>query len=136
MKIRKHKNQIRTEENYLIAYIIRGNRQAIKVLVKASRRFKVGLDTYIIKSDCIFTKIIDGKLASVSYYSEGNPNPYNFEQKVNDGLTYAEFDVIYGEDLYDILVKIQSDKKMFYLLLLNVFVFTIAIITLISAIFH
>lgn len=79
------------------AYIIRGNRQVIEREVKASRKFKIGDDTYIIKSDCIFLKKINGVLKSISVYRESNPNPYNFE--------LAETDV-YGRKY-----KITVDKK-------------------------
>ena len=66
------------------AYIIRGNRQVIEREIKASRRFKIGDDTYVIKSDCIFIKKIDNKLKSISVYTEGNPNPHNFIKAEND----------------------------------------------------
>ena len=60
------------------ALIVRGNRQVIEREVKASRKFKIGDDTYIIKSECIFLKRVNGILKSISIYREGNPNPYNF----------------------------------------------------------
>lgn len=79
------------------AFIIRGNRQVIEREVKASRRFKIGDDTYIIKSDCIFLKKVDGILKSISVYREGNPNPYGFD--------------IAQENLYLYKYKIEKDKK-------------------------
>lgn len=79
------------------AYIIRGNRQVIEREVKASRRFKIGDDTYIIKSNCIFLKKINGILKSISVYREGNPNPYNFD--------------IAQENIYLYKYKIEKDKK-------------------------
>ena len=80
-----------------IAIILRGNRQVIEREVNASRRFKIGDDTYIIKSDCIFLKKIDGFLKAVSIYREGNPNPYNFE--------------IAKENIYLQKYKVVKDKK-------------------------
>lgn len=80
-----------------IAYIIRGNRQVIEREVKASRKFKIGDDTYIIKSDCIFLKKIENVLKSISVYREGNPNPYSFD--------------IAKENLYLQKYKIVKDKK-------------------------
>jgi hypothetical protein len=123
-----------TKDNYFTAYIMRGNRQMLKVNVKASKRFIVNQDTYIIKKSCIFTRINNGKLESVAFYSEGNPNPYDFK-KVNDGLSYEEFNILYGEDLYDMLVKLQRNMKMFYLFMLYIFVLIMSFIVLISVFF-
>jgi hypothetical protein len=123
-----------TKENFLKCKIIRGNRQVKEVNVKASKRFRVGIDTYIIKSDCIRTKISGSRLESVIYYSEGNPNPHNFREK-NIGLKPDDFNKIYGSDLYDMLVKIQSDKKAFYLIMLYIFVLAFSVISLITGFF-
>jgi hypothetical protein len=113
---------------------MRGNKQAMRVHVRASKRFTVNNNTYIIKRECIFTKIINEKLESVAYYSEGNPNPHNFKE-INDGLEYDEFNVIYGEDLYNILISLLKNNKLFYLVLLEVAVLVCAIITLVSVFF-
>lgn len=118
-------------ENYLTAYIVRGNRQIREVKVKASKRFRIAGDTYIVKQECIFTRVNGKHLDSVSYYTEGNPYPHSFNG-MNDGIPYAEFNVLYGEDLYDMCVKLQSDKKMTYLLLLYVFVMVTSIVTLMT----
>lgn len=123
-----------TKDNYFIAYIMRGNKQMLRVNVKASKRFIVNQDTYIIKKDCIFTRINKGKIESISFYSEGNPNPYDFKT-INEGLGYDEFNVLYGEDLYDMLVKLQRNMKMFYLFILYIFVMVMSIMTLISVFF-
>lgn len=80
-----------------IAIIIRGNRQVIEREVKASRKFKIGDDTYIIKSECIFLKKIEGVLKSISVYREGNPNPYSFD--------------IAKENVYLQKYKVVKDKK-------------------------
>lgn len=121
-----------SRETFFTAYIMKGNRQTLKILVKNSKKFMMGKDTYFIKRNCIFTKIIHGKLESVSYYSEGNPNPHNFREK-NTGLTYAEFDELYGEDLYEMLIKLQKDTKMNYLLFFYFSIFCMSIITMLSA---
>jgi len=128
------KSKKTTRDNYFTAYIMRGNKQMLKVNVRASKRFIVDQDTYVIKKDCIFTRISKGKIESVAFYSEGNPNPYSFKE-VNEGLTYDEFNILYGEDLYDMLVKLQRNMKMFYLFLLYVFVMVMSIVTLISVFF-
>jgi hypothetical protein len=130
----KPSGRIPAKENYLTAYIMKGNRQCLIRYVKASRRFREGQDTYIIKPSCTFTEVVEGKLKANSYYSEGNPNPYDFKG-VNEGIDYDEFDRLYGEDLYDMLVKLQSDKKTFYLICLYIFVLVFSLITLISVFF-
>lgn len=79
------------------AYIIRGNRQIIEREVKASRKFKIGDDTYIIKSNCIFLKKIDNILKSISVYREGNPKPYSFD--------------VAKKDIYKQTYKVVKDKK-------------------------
>lgn len=133
-----NKNKVKkmqAKENYLTAYIVRGNRQALKRYVKASRRFREGQDTYIIKPNCTFLeKDSDNKLKAEMYYSEGNPNPHDFKGE-NIGIEEEEFNRMYGEDLYDMLVKLQSDKKTFYLICLYVFVLIFSIFTLISVAF-
>ena len=91
------KKQNETLDKEFTAFIIRGNRQIIEREVKASKRFKIGDDTYIIKSDCIFLKKIEGNLKSISVYREGNPNPYNFD--------------IAKENTYLYKYKIDKDKK-------------------------
>jgi hypothetical protein len=53
----------------------------------------------------------------VSYYREGNPNPYDFES-VNLGLESKELDRIYAEDFYNIIVKLRPDMKTVYILLI------------------
>lgn len=123
-----------SKENYFTAYIMRGSRQILKVIVRASKKFSIDRDTYFIKRNCIITKILNGKLESVCYYSEGNPNPHNFKEK-NTGLTYDEFNELYGEDLYQILVDLQKDTKTIYLIALYVAVFIVSLFTLTTAFF-
>jgi hypothetical protein len=123
-----------TKEHFFKAYIMKGNKQMLVVNVKASKRFIVNQDTYIIKEKRIFTRIRNGKIESVCYYSEGNPNPHDFEG-INDGLTYDEFNVIYGEDLYDMLVKLQRNMKTFYLFMLYIMTLVMSVIVLISVFF-
>lgn len=129
------KNKSKTTENYLIVKIIRGNRQCREINIKASKRFQVGHETYIIKSKCIKTEITGNKIESVIYYTEGNPNPHSFEKK-NIGIEYKEFNELYGEDLYDMLVKIQSDKKAFYLIIMYLMVLSFSIVTMITGFFN
>jgi hypothetical protein len=87
--------------------------------VQASKRFLLDEETYIIRPECIFLKNIDGYLTSVSYYREGNPNPYNFE-KENKGIDANELDRIFAEDFFHIVTDIQQDTRRNYVLVLAI----------------
>lgn len=124
-----------SKENYFTAYIMRGSRQVLKVIIKASKKFTIDKDTYFVKRNCIITKRCDGRIESVCYYSEGNPNPHNFKG-TNDGLTDIEFNELYGEDLYQILVSLQKDTKTNYLIGLYVAVFISSLFTFTTSFIH
>jgi len=109
-----------TTENEITAYIIRNNNQLVERKIKATKKFSYGKGTYIIKSDCVYRKTINRKLQGVIVYREGNPNPYNFDTLPNLGLKAKELSRIYGEDLFYMLVKIQSENRMFYMLMIHV----------------
>lgn len=123
-----------SKENYFTAYIMRGSRQILKVIIKASKKFTIDKDTYFVKRNCVITKKHEGKLESVCYYSEGNPNPHNFKD-TNTGLSYDEFNELYGEDLYHILIMLQKDTKTVYLIALYVAVFIASLFTLTTSFF-
>jgi hypothetical protein len=97
------------------AYIVKGNRQVVRREVTASKRFRVDEETYMIKPECIFLKNIDGFLRSVSYYREGNPNPYDFRAE-NTGLNSKELDRIFAEDFFHIVTDLQPENRMKYIL--------------------
>lgn len=111
---RKYESDV-TEEETFTAFVIRGNRQVVQREVQASKRFRLDDETYIIRPECIFLKNIDGYLRSVSFYREGNPNPYNFE-KENTGLTADELDRLFAEDFFHIVTNLQGDTRLNYLL--------------------
>lgn len=125
---KKYKPTI-TEEKSFTAYIAKGNRQVIEREVTASKRFRVNEDTYIIDPDCIFRKNIGGQLRSVSYYREGNPQPYNFI-KPNLGISSAELDRIFAEDFFNIIVNLDIRNKSVYVLFMTVVIFALSIIYL------
>lgn len=112
------------KEKSFVAYIIKGNRQVIKREVVASKRFRVDDDTYIVKDSCIFYKNIDGILRSVSYYREGNPNPYIFKFK-NRGISETdednELNEFYEKDFYNILAKIKPFSRVVYIYIMTIF---------------
>ncbi|PNX49480.1 MAG: hypothetical protein BV457_01595 [Thermoplasmata archaeon M9B1D] len=125
------------QEKSFVAYIVKGNRQVIKREVVASKRFRVQDDTYIVKDECIFYKNIEGVLRSVSYYREGNPNPYNFKD-INKGLSETdennELNEFYEKDFYNILAKIKPFSKVVYVLIISIFVMGLNLAFLISMI--
>jgi len=117
-RINKKKYTTKEElEQVFTAYIIKGNRQVATREVIASKRFLVDGDTYVVKPQCIFLKNVEGVLKSVSYYREGNPNPYDF-QKQNKGLNNNELDRIFSEDFFHIVTDLQKENKMVYLFFL------------------
>jgi hypothetical protein len=109
-------------EQTFIAHIVKGNRQVVRREVVASKRFRVDEETYLIRPESIFLKNIDGQLKSVSYYREGNPNPYNFED-VNLGVSPAELDRIFAEDFYHIVTNLQPLNRMLYVLAVVIIAF-------------
>jgi len=121
-KRKQAKEQYKSDipEKSFTAYIIKGNRQIIKREITASKRFKVEDDTYRVKDDCIFYKNIEGKFQSVSYYREGNPNPYNFKG-TNIGIGSEELDRFFAEDFYNIIVAIQPENRAIYIFIITIF---------------
>lgn len=113
-------------EQTFTAYIIKGNRQVISRMVTASKRFRVNEETYLIRSESIFLKNIDGKLKSVAYYREGNPNPYSFDGD-NTGVTPEELDRIFSEDFHTIVSDLQENNRMFYVLLVVIVTLGLAV---------
>ena len=120
-----------TVEKSFIAYIIKGNRQVITREVTASKRFKVEDDMYIVRDECIFYKNIDGFLQSVSYYREGNPNPYNFKD-LNTGLSKEELNQIYAEDFYNIIVETQPENRGVIMFMMVIFNLIVAMLFMVS----
>jgi hypothetical protein len=102
------------QEQTFTAYIVKGNRQVVRREVIASKRFRVDEETYVIRPECIFLKNIDGVLHSVSYYREGNPNPYDFTHPENFGITAQELDRIFAEDFFHIVTNLQPENRMRY----------------------
>jgi hypothetical protein len=115
-------------EQTFTAFIVKGNRQVVKREVIASKRFRVDAETYLIRPECIFMKVIDGHLTSVSYYREGNPNPYDFKQE-NIGIKATELDRIFAEDFYHIVTDLQPEQRGFYIMALAFINLIIFIIT-------
>ena len=114
-------------EQTFTAHIVKGNRQVVRREVTASKRFRVDEETYFIRPECIFLKNIEGELRSVSYYREGNPNPYGFD-KENIGIEADELDRIFAEDFYNIVVDLQPKSRTIYLLFVAIINLAICIV--------
>ena len=106
-------------EKTFIAYIVKGNRQIIRRDIIASKRFRVEDNTYMVRDESIFYKNIAGKLRSVSYYRENNPNPYNFKG-INTGVNKDDFDKFFAEDLFNIINDIQPENRSIYILIISI----------------
>ena len=63
----------------LTAFLLSKNNLVKEYVVLASRKFNIGDETYVIKKDCCCPRFKDGKVEIVSYYTEGNPNPFNIK---------------------------------------------------------
>ena len=118
---KRYKDQSKGDvtEKTFIAYIVKGNRQIIRRDIIASKRFRVEDNTYLVRDECIFYKNIDGRLRSVSYYRENNPNPYNFKT-VNTGVNVDDFDKFFAEDLFNIINDIEPENRSIYILIISV----------------
>jgi hypothetical protein len=116
-KKKKEKGEI--AEKTFIAYIIKGNRQIIRRDIIASKRFRVDDNTYYVRDESIFYKNIDGRLQSVSYYRENNPNPYSFKGD-NNGLTVDELDEFFAEDLFHIINNIDPENRSIYVFIMTI----------------
>ena len=66
-----------------------------------------------------FYKNIDGRLRSVSYYRENNPNPYNFKN-INTGVNVDDFDKFFAEDLFNIINDIEPENRSIYILIISI----------------
>ena len=115
----KDKSKGDVTEKTFIAYIVKGNRQIIRRDIIASKRFRVEDNTYLVRDECIFYKNIDGRLRSVSYYRENNPNPYNFKN-VNTGVNVDDFDKFFAEDLFNIINDIEPENRSIYILIISI----------------
>ncbi len=128
-KEQKNKNIRKTQKTRSIYVYIIGNKQIMEYKLNASRKFNIGDETYVLKSDCCYFKKINGKYELVSYYVEGNPNPFKLNNvEDNVGLSETELDNYIGGDLFNILVECQEEDKKRYIIQLVSATLVIAII--------
>lgn len=133
MSRKKYKEQSKGDvsEKTFVAYIVKGNRQIIKRDIIASKRFRVEDNTYVVRDQCIYYKNIEGRLKSVSYYRENNPNPYNFKGD-NIGLTKDELDDFFAEDLFHIINEIEPQNRSVYIFLMSIFNLILCLLFMVS----
>lgn len=112
----------------MIVYIL-CNKQLKEYRVKATRKFNIGDETYVIKSKCCYFKKINSVFEMVSYYVEGNPNPFSLENyEDNIGLNETELDRYIGGDMFNIIMECQEEDKKKYTINLVVACFIITMI--------
>ena len=134
---RKDKNKKKSDKTRsIIAYIL-CNKQLKEFRVKATRKFNVDDETYVIKSKCCYFKKVNGIFEMVAYYVEGNPNPFNLENyEDNTGLNEDELDRYIGGDMFNILIECQEEDKKKYTINLVVACFIMALIQFVSVFFR
>lgn len=104
------------------------NQQIKEFQTNASRKFNLDDDTYVIKNDCCFLKEVDGLIKQVSYYVEGNPNPFNLKNLFNnEGLTTEELGNYLNADLFKIINECQNNDRRKYILPLVCIVFALCV---------
>lgn len=119
----------------MIAYIL-CNKQLKEFRINATRKFNVNDETYVIKSDCCYFKRVDGILEMISFYVEGNPNPFKLEDYNNNiGLTDVELDRYIGGDMFNILIECQEQDKRKYVINLVVVCFVLTLIQFLAILF-
>ena len=120
----------------LHVYILCNNRQIKEFDVSATRKFNIENETYVIKDKCCYFKMIDGIYKEISFYIEGNPNPFNLNDvKENKGLDEKELDRYVGADLFNIILECQKTDRSKYILQLVSIVFIFSLISFISTFF-
>ena len=126
----------KTQKTRSIYVYILCNNQLMEYRVNASRKFNVDDETYVIKSTCCYFKQIHGVHELVSYYVEGNPNPFKLDNvNGNKGLSEDELDSYISGDMFNILIECQEEDKKRYILQLVAITTVIAIIQFIARLF-
>lgn len=126
----------KTQKTRSIYIYILCNNQLMEYRVNASRKFNVDDETYVIKSKCCYFKQIHGVYELVSYYVEGNPNPFKLDDtNGNTGLTENELDSYISGDMFNILIECQEEDKKRYILQLVTITTVIAVIQFIARLF-
>ena len=126
----------KTQKTRSIYVYILCNNQLMEYRVNASRKFNIDDETYVIKSKCCYFKQIHGVYELVSYYVEGNPNPFRLDNTGgNVGLTKEELDGYISGDMFNILIECQEEDKKKYIIQLAGVCTAIAIFQFVARLF-
>ena len=126
----------KTQKTRSIYVYILCNNQLMEYRVNASRKFNVDDETYVIKSKCCYFKKIHSVYELVSYYVEGNPNPFKLDNAGgNVGLTKEELDSYISGDMFNILIECQEEDKKKYIIQLACICTGIAIFQFVARLF-
>lgn len=130
------KDARKTQKTRSIFIYILCNNQLMEYKVNATRKFNVGDETYVIKASCCYFKKINDIYELVSYYVEGNPNPFKLSNvDGNVGLSETELDAYIGGDMFNILIECQEEDKKKYIIQLVGVTCAIAIIQFVARLF-
>lgn len=113
----------------LTVFILCKNKLVKEYIVTASRKFNIGDETYIIKKDCTYPRCYHNMIQLVSYYTEGNPNPYNLrEVEKNIGLNSTELNHAIEGDVNNIIVNCQRKDRTKHIFTLSAMILGIGIL--------
>jgi len=130
------KNKVTNKTRHMIAYILCKNNQIKEYHTDATRKFNLEDETYVVKGSCCYRKKINGIYEQVSYYVQGNPNPFDLRKiEKNVGLSCEELDSFIDADLFNILIECQQNDKSKYVLGLVVLIFVLNFVNFISMFF-
>ena len=94
----------------LHVYIICNNRQIKQYDIIATKKFNINDETYVVKDTCCYLKKIKGQYKEITFYIEGNPNPFDLSKNKNEGLRTEELDSYIGGDIFNILIECQEQQ--------------------------
>ena len=126
----------KTQKTRSIYVYILCNNQLLEYRVNASRKFNIDDETYVIKPKCCYFKQIRNVYELVSYYVEGNPNPFRLDNTGgNTGLTKEELDSYISGDMFNILIECQEEDKKKYIIQLACVCTIVAIFQFVARMF-
>lgn len=132
----KEENQKVNKNKEVNIYIFCKNKQIKEYYVNASRKFNIEDETYVIKEKCCYLRKFEDIFKLVSFYVEGNPNPFDLRAvEKNKGLDKYELDKYIAGDIFNILIECQDEDRRPHVLHLTSFVFVLSLISFILIFF-
>lgn len=133
---KKEDNQKINKNKEVNIYIFCKNKQIKEYYVNASRKFNIEDETYVIKEKCCYLRQFEDGFKLVSFYVEGNPNPFDLRNiEKNKGLNKKELDGYIAGDIFNILIECQEEDRRPMILHLTAFVFVLSFISFILMFF-